>query len=357
MGFCTLAQMHTKADSPAYHYLDDILSVSDRVTNITKSLLAFSRKQIADIRPIDLNKTAGIMGKLLLNLIGENIRLRLNLVDKDLVIMGDSGQIDQVLMNLATNARDAMPNGGDLIISTGEAELDIEFIRTHGYGTCGKYALLTVEDTGAGFDAKTKERIFEPFFTTKEVGKGTGLGLSVSYGIVQQHNGFIDVYSEAGNGTVFKIYLPLIEEKAASMKAKEQLPLDGGNETILLVEDEPSVRKAIKVMLESYGYNVIEAENGNEALDKFRGHKDIIRLAILDVIMPGKNGKETYDEMRSIAPDIKAIFTSGYDSDVLTDKRILEEGVEFISKPASPRELLHKIRTLLDNNSGPVNVH
>jgi PAS domain S-box-containing protein len=356
MGFCTLAQMHTKPESPAYHYLEDILSVSDRATNITKSLLSFSRKQTADIKPIDLNNTVSIMGKLLLNFIGENIRLKLNLADKDLVINGDSGQLDQVMMNLATNARDAMPDGGSLIISTAEVELDVEFIRTHGYGACGRYALLSVEDTGAGIDAMTKERIFEPFFTTKEVGKGTGLGLSVTYGIIQQHNGFIDVYSEPGHGTVFKIYLPLVEAAAASIKARDRLPLSGGNETILVVEDEPSVRRAIKIMLESFGYQVIEAENGSTALDKFMLHKETIRLAIIDVIMPGKNGKETYDEMRRIAPDLKAIFTSGYASDVLTDKHILEEGLEFITKPASPREMLRKIREFLDRSNDPVDL-
>ncbi len=356
MGFCTLAQMHIGPDSKAGRYLDDILALSERATNITKSLLAFSRKQVIDMKPLELNNTVNIMGKLLLNFIGEDIKLRFSLAEEDLVIMGDSGQLDQVLMNLATNARDAMPKGGDLTISTSQAGLDIEFIRTHGYGTCGKYALLSVADSGSGIDANAKERIFEPFFTTKEIGKGTGLGLSISYGIVKQHNGFIDVYSEPGMGTVFKIYLPLIEEKAPHISAMEHIPPVGGTETILLVEDEASVRKALRLTLETYGYSVIEAADGNEALDKLISNRDIIKLAIIDVIMPSKNGKETYDAMRKIAPDSKAIFTSGYARDVLSDKQILDEGLEFVSKPVSPRVMLKKIRELLDSNPKPDNL-
>jgi PAS domain S-box-containing protein len=212
MGFCTLAQRHVDGDSRAFHYMEDILAVSDRATNITKSLLTFSRNRNIDIKPIDLNKTTVAMGHLLLNLMGADIRLALNISDKELVILGDSGLLDQVMMNLATNARDAMPKGGEFIISTEPAGMDIDFIRTHGYGKLGQYALLSVSDSGTGIDPKTIEKIFEPFFTTKEVGKGTGLGLSISYGIIKQHHGYIDVYSETGKGTTFKIFLPLIRE-------------------------------------------------------------------------------------------------------------------------------------------------
>jgi PAS domain S-box-containing protein len=347
IGFCSLAQMHTPKDGRAMNYLENILAVSERATNITKSLLAFSRKQVFDIKSIELNHTVSIMSKLLLNFIGEDVELRLDLLDRDLIIMGDPGHLDQVLMNLATNARDAMPKGGNLIISTGLAEMDMEFIRAHGYGKCGKYALLSVEDNGEGIDASIREHIFEPFFTTKEVGKGTGLGLSISYGIVKQHNGFIDVSSEPGKGTTFMVYLPLIEAKTPFIAAYDDIPVAGGNETLLLVEDDSSVRNALKTLLESHGYGVIEAENGHEAVEKFRADRIRIRLAVIDVVMHGKNGKEAYDEMRCIDAGIQAIFISGYASNVLTCKPILEEGLKFISKPVSPRLLLKTIRELL----------
>jgi two-component system, cell cycle sensor histidine kinase and response regulator CckA len=226
--------------------------------------------------------------------------------------------------------------------------MDVEFIRTHGFGRFGRYALLTVEDTGEGIDTDSIDRIFEPFYTTKEVGRGTGLGLSISYGIIKQHNGYIDVCSEVGKGTIFKIYIPLIEAKAEIAEAVDSCPVMGGNEEILLVEDNPFVRKAIKDTLESYGYRVTEAEDGVDAVAKFRGKMDKIRLALIDVIMPGMNGKEVYDDMRLLSPGIKAIFMSGYTSDSLTQKKIIEEGLEFIAKPSSPRELMKKIRDILD---------
>jgi|WetSurMetagenome_2_1015567.scaffolds.fasta_scaffold00085_54 two-component system, cell cycle sensor histidine kinase and response regulator CckA len=212
MGFSTLAQRHIDKDSRAFRYLEDIIAVSDRAASITKSLLTFSRNRSIDIQQIDLNEITRDIGRLLLSLMGTGIRVKLDLSDTKLVILGDCCLLDQVLMNLATNARDSMPNGGEFVISTDTAEMDIEFIRTHGYGKCGKYALLSVSDSGTGINPAIREKIFEPFFTTKEVGKGTGLGLSISYGIIKQHYGYIDVQSETGKGTVFKIYLPLIRK-------------------------------------------------------------------------------------------------------------------------------------------------
>jgi CheY-like chemotaxis protein len=288
------------------------------------------------------------VGKLLLNFLGEDIHLELRLAEKDIVVMGDSGQIDQVMMNLATNARDSMPDGGTLTISTQLAEIDDEFKRMHGYGEPGMYALLTVEDTGIGMDNETKQRIFEPFFTTKEIGRGTGLGLAIIYGIVKQHNGYIDVYSELGRGTTFRIYLPVVELTAEETLSTEYIPLIGGKETILLVEDESALRTVTKTMLEKYGYKVIEAVDGVEAVDKFKEHKDTISLVLMDVIMPNKNGKEAYQDILVIRPDAQVIFLSGYTSDSIMNK-IVDEGWKLLLKPVSPKELFRQIREVLDS--------
>ncbi len=281
-------------------------------------------------------------------IIGEDIELKVTVTDKDPVIMADSIQVEQVLTNLATNARDAMPGGGLLAIITDVVELDNNFIIAHGYGTLGMYALISVTDTGAGIDAETKERIFEPFFTTKEVGKGTGLGLAIVYGIIQQHKGYIHVYREPGRGTTFKIYLPLIKP-AGEEKALKGLPTPvGGTETILIAEDETEVRKLTKMILSGFGYKIIEAVNGEDAIHKFMENKDKIRLLILDVIMPRKNGKEVYDTINKRNPNIKAIFVSGYGEDVIYKRDLLCEGLNFISKPILPMELLKKVREALD---------
>jgi CheY-like chemotaxis protein len=266
----------------------------------------------------------------------------------DLTIMADSFQIEQVLMNLATNARDAMPEGGCLTIETRPVRIDEEYVKRHIFATPGMYALLSVTDTGIGMDEKTKERIFEPFFTTKEVGKGTGLGLAIVHGIVKQHNGKINVYSEPGRGTTFKIYLPLIGKEAVEAEISELPPPKGGTETILLAEDDETVRELIKNILEESGYKMIEAVDGEDAVEKFKGNKDRIHLALFDVIMPKKNGKEACEEIKSIIPDIKTIFMSGYTADIVSRKGILEEGLAFIAKPVSPDELLRKVREVLD---------
>jgi CheY-like chemotaxis protein len=287
------------------------------------------------------------VGKLLLNFLGEDIHLELRLAEKDIVVMGDSGQIDQVMMNLATNARDSMPDGGTLTISTQLAEIDDEFKRMHGYGEPGMYALLTVEDTGIGMDNETKQRIFEPFFTTKEIGRGTGLGLAIIYGIVKQHNGYIDVYSELGRGTTFRIYLPVVELTAEETMSAEYIPMKGGKETILLVEDERALRTVTRSVLEKFGYTVIEAVDGIEAVNKFREHQDTINLVLMDVVMPNKNGREAYQEILAIRPDAQAIFLSGYASNIIT-KQIIDKGWALLLKPISPKELLRRIRNVLE---------
>jgi CheY-like chemotaxis protein len=251
-------------------------------------------------------------------------------------------------MNLATNARDAMPDGGLLIIETGLVEIDDEFIETHAYGKHGKYALISVTDSGAGMDEKTREKIFEPFFTTKDVGRGTGLGLSMVYGIIKQHDGFIDVYSKPGIGTKFKIYLPLSEAEVKGEEKAGSLSVQGGTETVLVVEDDEAVRRLSRDILQNYGYRVIEAEDGEEAIEKFKENKEKINILLLDVILPKRNGKKVYDEIRKIKPDIKALFLSGYAENLLQNKGILEEGLNFMPKPVSANYLLRNVREVLD---------
>jgi CheY-like chemotaxis protein len=262
--------------------------------------------------------------------------------------MADSGQIEQVIMNLAANARDAIAGEGSLIISTSRIELDDEFIKSHGYGAPGAYALLSVSDSGAGMDEATLDKIFEPFFTTKETGKGTGLGLSIVYGIVKQHKGYINVYSEHGRGTTFKIFLPLTR---TTVKLQPTFPVSrpaGGTETLLLIEDSDVVRRLFRDILSRQGYTVIEAVDGDDGIAKYNEHRETIDLLIVDVIMPRKNGREVYDEIRRLKDDIKVIFTSGYTADIITRKGILEGGLNFVSKPISPGKLLSKVREVLD---------
>ncbi len=349
MGYITLAQMKLKDGDSVEQYMDQLLALAERAAFLTKSLLAFGRKQLLDMKPISINEVVSTIGKLLSRVIGEDIKLNLNLWDGDIVVNADSMQIGQALMNLATNARDAMPEGGTLTISTSPLEMDDDFVRLHGYGNPGKYALLSAEDTGMGMDKETKEKIFEPFFTSKGAGKGTGLGLAMVYGIVKQHDGYINVYSEVGKGTTFRIYLPAVDTQRAETNTRENIPRLGGTETILLVEDEALLRSVTRSMLEEFGYRVIEAEDGNDAVRKFDEHKTEIRLVLMDVIMPDKSGKEAYQEMQKMRPGIKVIFTSGHSGDILTSKKISDEGLQFISKPVLPKELLDKIRGVLDN--------
>jgi two-component system NtrC family sensor kinase len=371
MGFGSLVEMNMKEDDLNRSHIKEILKAGERATHLTQGMLAFSRKQIIDLKPQNLNEIIKGVEKFLRRIIGEDIELKAILTPPpsapplkirggrgsyvseegigDLTVLADRGQIEQVLMNLAANARDAMPNGGDLIIETKQVALDVEFIKRHGYGEAGIYTLLTVTDSGIGMDEKTRERIFEPFFTTKELGRGTGLGLAMVYGIIKQHDGFINVYSELGKGTTFKIYLPLIkseiEEKVSVMPAAYP---EGGTETVLVAEDDQAVRKLTMNVLERFGYKVIAAEDGEDAVEKFRENKGDIQLLLLDVIMPKKNGKEVYEEIKKINPRIKTIFLSGYTANLIHKKGILEEGINFMLKPVSPKELLKKVREALD---------
>jgi CheY-like chemotaxis protein len=252
-----------------------------------------------------------------------------------------------VLINLATNARDAMPNGGSLTISILAVELEESFKKTHGFGKPGRYVLLSVSDTGIGMNEETMARIFDPFFTTKEVGKGTGLGLSSVYGIVKQHGGYVDVTSKVLKGTTFDVYLPLVNTVARHVTA-ENFQVKGGSETILVIEDDADVRKMMITVLSDQGYTILEAANGETAIRVFDEHKDATSLVILDVVMPGKNGREVLDVIARLNPLIKAIFVSGYTGDIVLDKGVQEDGVDFLQKPISVAKLLSKIREVLD---------
>jgi nitrogen-specific signal transduction histidine kinase/CheY-like chemotaxis protein len=345
-GYGYMIKTRLAPDDPQMVMIDQILSSTDRAAQLTRGLLAFSRKQALDPKPVELNDIVNRVEKLLRRLIGADVELITTLAEKPLRLFADEGQLEQVFMNLATNARDAMPEGGSLIITTEEKRE--EYYSFHGLIKPGNYALIKVSDTGCGMDEQTRAKIFEPFFTTKELGRGTGLGLAIVYGIVKQHNGFINVYSEPGRGTSFIIHLPLISELIAPADAEVEPPPRGGTETILFTEDDAIVRTMTGSFLRDFGYCVIAAVDGEDALEKFAEHEQEIDLLILDVMMPKKNGGEVYKAVKALRPDIDVLFVSGYAADIIRQKGILEEDIQFISKPVSPADLLRKIREILD---------
>lgn len=349
VGYAHLTLLKLGQDDPLRLNLDHILQAADRATTLTQSLLAFSRKQVINPKPNNLNEILRKVEKFLIRLIREDIEITTRYAESRLTIFADSGQLEQLMMNLVTNARDAMPRGGHITIETDTVRLDSEFAESQFSVKAGNYALLTVSDTGEGMDAQTRERVFEPFFTTKPEGRGTGLGLSMVYGIVKQHDGYINVFSEPGKGTIFKVYLPLYRGAAGTEQTNAEPPrVKGGQETILLAEDDASLRKLAGVILRNYGYQVIEAVDGEEAVAKYGEYRDSIQLVILDGIMPKKNGKEAYDEIRIINPAVKTLFASGYAEDILSKEGLLEPEINFILKPLTPSDLLKKVREVLD---------
>jgi two-component system NtrC family sensor kinase len=349
IGYGTIALLKMAPDDPKRNYIEQMLEASNRAAHLTKDLLLFSRKQAIDKKPLELNLVVTKVEKFLKRVIGEDIEFKTILLNSPLPVLADDYQLEQVLMNLATNARDAMPNGGALTVTTTQVLLNDEFVAAQNFGKPGPYALITVTDTGVGMDETTRLRIFEPFFTTKEVGKGTGLGLAVAYGIIKQHDGCINVYSEPGTGTTFRIYLPLITaERREGDRAQQEEPSVGGTETILLAEDDEHVRSMISSVLTDFGYTIIEAVNGADAVNKFAEQSEKIDLLLIDLIMPKMNGKEALDEIRKIRPGIKAIFSSGYAPETIQQKASLADGIHLIAKPASPTELLKKVRQVLD---------
>ena len=348
LGYGGMLHMSMTEDDPLRHDVGQILAAAERAAYVTKSLLAFSRKQIINPRPQEINEIVRNGVKLLRRLIGENITVRTRLTPDGVLVYADSVQIEQVLMNLATNARDAMPGGGVLTLETERVDADGEFARTRGLPRPGAYALITVTDTGTGMDAATLEKMFEPFFTTKEVGKGTGLGLSNAYGTIKQHNGTIEVSSEPGRGTAFRIYLPAIQTVAEDMESSAPAAPPRGAETVLLAEDDRTVRTMTHSILQRFGYTVIEAVDGEDAVRTFTQHREAIDLVILDIMMPRKDGKAAYDEIAKIRPDVKVLFTSGHAAEVIQAKGLPERGAALLPKPATPAELLKKVREVLD---------
>ncbi len=346
IGYGKLVQMKMAETDPLKAYVSQMLSSSEKAANLTRNLLTFSRKQIVELKPVDVGKIVKGIRRLLKSLLTEDIELNIISPGSDVTIMADMSQIEQILLNLASNAKDAMPRGGTLTIETKEIEMKDMLVDGYDYVESGRYALICVTDTGTGIDEKTRNKIFEPFFTTKEVGKGTGLGLSIVHGIVDQHHGYITVDSRLQGGTVFNIYLPamkaVIEEEEASSPAVE-----GGTETILVAEDDEQVRGLTLEILNGAGYTVIEAIDGEDAIEKFLKHSDTVELLLLDVVMPRKNGKETYDEIRKTSPHMKVIFMSGYTGDVIIGKGIIEKEYDFIQKPLSPNQLLLRVKGAL----------
>lgn len=334
--------------NPLRTYVNMIQTSAARATDLTRGLLTYSRKQIITPKPVDLNETVKSVEKLLAKLIGEDIGLKKILAEEEVMVMADPGQLEQVLINLATNARDAMPEGGFLTIDISRATLDNGFVISRGYGKPGEYGRISVSDTGIGMDDRTRERIFEPFFTTKELGKGTGLGLAIVYGIIKQHDGYIDVCGEPGKGTTFAIYLPMTGKAAVERKPSVSPPAREGTETVLVAEDDVSVRNLASEALEKAGYKVIVAEDGEEAVHRFLENKDTVHLLVFDVVMPKMNGQEAFREIRKVRPGLKVMFISGYSADLLRKGGMMEEGMNFFQKPISPNELARRVREILD---------
>jgi signal transduction histidine kinase len=347
-GYGQLSLIDLKESDPLWGNIQEIQSAAQKATNLTRQLLAFSRRQILDPKVLNLNALLQDLDKMLHRIIGEHIELATLLTDDLGKVKIDPGQFEQMVLNLALNARDAMPSGGNLTIETANVELDEEYAHAHISVTPGRYVMLSITDSGVGIQQEIKEKIFEPFFTTKE--KGTGLGLSTVYGIVKQSGGNIWVYSEAGHGTIFKIYLPRVEEELDILRGrKETDSLPRGSETVLLVEDEQSVRSLANRILRLQGYTLLEAANGEEALRVAQEHAgEKIHLLFTDVVMPHLGGKELADQLKVLRPDIKVLYTSGYTDNAIVHQGVLEPGTYILQKPFSPQSLSQKVREVLD---------
>jgi PAS domain S-box-containing protein len=348
-GYSQLSLLDLKKGDPKGKGIEEIQKATQRASDLIRQLLAFSRRQVMEMKVIDLNSLLRDLDKMLRRVIGEDIVL-VTLLAEDLGrVKADPGQMEQVLMNLVVNSRDAMPSGGKLTIETANVQLDEEYTRMHLEVSPGRYVVLSVSDTGMGMTPEVKERIFEPFFTTKGNEKGTGLGLSTAYGIVKQSGGDILVYSESGKGTTFKIYLPCVEgplEEWRERVVEGEMP--HGEETILVVEDNDEVRQLAMQVLERQGYRVLEAANGNETLRVCKEYKDKIHLMVSDVVMPGMSGRELAEQIKSLHPEIKVLYTSGYADERIVHYGVLREGVNYIQKPFTMEGLARKVREVID---------
>jgi PAS domain S-box-containing protein len=349
IGYAGLIERRLEKKNPVRHFAEEITAAGMRGAALTQQILAFSRKQTLDMKPVDVNAIIRDLRGMLRRLVREDIKIELDLTDDNLVVMADTGQIDQVLINLTTNARDAITTGGAITISTRMFRMDDAFMRAEGFGSPGEYTLITFSDTGSGMREEDRLRIFDPFFTTKEQGKGTGLGLAVVHGIIKQHGGHISVSSEPGAGTAFNIYIPLFPEKPGEPEPEPADTEMGGNETILLAEDDPSLRKLTVTVLSGVGYKVIEAVDGEDAVARFRENSAVISLIILDGIMPKKNGMETFSEISRLKPGVRTIFVSGYTDGSIDRNTMAQTGAAYLQKPVKPDDLLRAVRRSLDS--------
>jgi len=348
LGYASIVLMRLEEESPHRRYVEQVVASAERAAELTNGLLAFSRRQVLHTKPINVCEVVRGLEQMLARLVPEDIDFRTTVAEGVLTVMADKGQIEQMLMNLVTNAKDAMPRGGSLSIEVSTTVTKEKFVHAHGFGEPGDYACVTVSDTGYGMDEETRKRIFEPFFTTKEVGKGTGLGMAIIYGIIRQHNGYISIYSEKGRGTTFKVYLPLIVEGIKEEQGvPDAEPLPGGTETVLLAEDDTAVRELHRMMLEEAGYTVIEAIDGQDALDRFMDCRTEVDVLVTDVIMPKMSGKSLYEEIRKIRPDMKVLFMSGYTKDIIVERGVMDDEFSVVTKPVTMHKLLRKIREIL----------
>jgi PAS domain S-box-containing protein len=353
-GNCELSLLELKEGDSLKGNIEEIKAAVDRATSLTRQLLAFSRRQILDTKVLDLNTIIRDLDKMLRRVIGEDIELVTLLSDGVGTVKTDPGWMEQVIINLAVNARDAMPSGGKLIIETTNVELDESYAHSHVAMKPGRYVKLCVGDTGIGMSPEVREHLFEPFFTTKEKGKGTGLGLSTVYGIVMQSGGNIWVYSEPGLGTTFKIYLPRVDESFEEMREKvtrEELPC--GGETILVVEDEEDVRRLAVRVLERQGYTVLETSCGDDALVLSKKRKEPIHMILTDVVMPRMSGRQLADQLLPLHPKMKVLYMSGYTDNAIVHHGVLEEGINYIQKPFTIDGLARKVREVLEKDSRP----
>ena len=352
-GYSQMQLEETQLGNPLHDHAQQIYEASQRAAALTRQLLAFSRQQVLQPQRVSLNNILSSMEKMLSRLIGEDIRVRTVCAKEAALVRVDPQQIEQVIMNLAINARDAMPMGGMLTLETDRAELDASYVKDHPEVVAGDYMRLTVSDNGVGMDRKTLARIFEPFFTTKDTGKGTGLGLATVYGVVKQSGGHIHVYSEPGIGTTFRLYFPVVEEAASEVR--DARPKAGaehrGQETILVVEDDQPLRDLAQNVLQSQGYRVFTAKNPDEVRAICTEHASAIHLLLTDVIMPQMSGKDVATLCSGLVPQLKVLYMSGYTSDVIMHHGVLEEGLAFLQKPFTPVALTAKVREVLDGSS------
>jgi two-component system cell cycle sensor histidine kinase/response regulator CckA len=352
IGYSELVLDRLDQDSPAQRYVTEIKRAGVRAASLTRQLLTFSRQQVLEPRVMNLNTAVAEMEKMLRRLIGADIDLETRLGSDLGAVKADPGQIEQVVLNLAVNARDAMPRGGKLTIETSNVDLDEIHAQLHPHLVPGRFAMLAVTDNGTGMSLETQTHIFEPFFTTKGVGKGTGLGLATVYSVVKQSDGFIDVYSELRQGTTFKIYLPLVQE---AVKATDNRPCevtdDRGSETILLVEDSESLRKLTCLLLKDCGYAVIETANGAEALAIAERETSPIQLLVTDVIMPVMGGHELSKRLKAVRPELQVLYLSGYTDAAIVRNGVLEPGLALLQKPFTKKALVRKVREILDSSA------